>query len=141
MFGFVVKHLGFFKYIPGLALVFDAWLACWSAISHPQLLDWIDEIEAEVLRWPNTTATTHKYGGLQLNYGKTELGHIHSNGLLDMLLSRKTKRELMLRYDRVHDHHSFKKTGWISFYMTWPEDKILVIEFLRLAHQQKANRT
>ena len=134
MFGFIVKYLGFLKFIPGLAQLFDAWLAAWSSVSHPALLNWIDEIEAEVLKWPDVTATTHKYGGLQLNYGRYELGHIHSNGVVDMLLGRKLKKLLMISDTRIKDHHTFRNSGWISFYMRWEGDKEAVLKLFKIAY-------
>jgi hypothetical protein len=100
----------------------------------------MDEIEKEVSGWDNVHVSTHKYGGLQLNYGKTELGHIHSNGLLDMLLSRKIKEQLMREYNRVQDHHSFKKTGWISFYMSEYGDKEFALGLFETAYKFHAGK-
>jgi hypothetical protein len=138
MFGFVVKYLGFLKFVPGLAQLFDAWLTAWSSVSHPHLLNWIDEIEGELLAWPDVTSTTHKYGGLQLNYRRYELGHIHSNGLVDVLLSRKLKQQLMVEDSRVNNHHVFKSSGWVSFYMQEASDKKIAISLLTAAYQKYA---
>ena len=135
MFVFVIRHFGFLKFVPGLALLFDAQLKLWTLIANPKLLDWIDDVEKEVLTWPDTTITTHKYGGLQFNYQGKELGHIHSNGLLDILLSRKIKNEVMQQDGRVQDHHSFKNSGWISFYMKCHSDKQLALELLEQAYK------
>jgi len=135
MFLFVRKYFGFLKFIPGLAIVFDGLLKLGSFAAKPALLDWMDEIEAAVLKWPNTHATTHKYGGLQLNYIKTEIGHIHGNGLLDMLLSRKIKEQLMAD-GRIEDHHTFKNTGWISFYIHNKDDAGYALALLRLGYER-----
>lgn len=110
-------------------------------MANPKLLDWIDDVEKKVLTWPGTTVSTHKYGGLQFNYGKTELGHIHSNGVLDMLLNRKLKRQLMQQNSRVEDHHSFKDTGWLSFYMKTCGDKEFVLELFEMAYQVQMDKT
>ena len=135
MFLFTIKYLGFLKFIPGLAFVFDCWLKVCTLINNPTILDWMDEIEAEVLKWDNTKSDSHKYGGLQLNYGNKELGHIHSNGLLDMPLSRAIKRQLM-DDGLIEDHHSFKNTGWISFYMHTPNDMVYALKLFRLSYQR-----
>jgi hypothetical protein len=131
MFRFTIKYFGFLKFVPGMALLFDALLKLCTLVTNPSLPDWIDDIEKEVLTWPGTTITTHKYGGLQFNYQGKELGHIHSNGLLDMLLSRKIKTSIMQQNSRIKDHHSFKNSGWISLYMQFYNDKNLVLELLK----------
>ena len=113
---FVTRYLAFLKFITGTALVFYALLKLWTVTVNPELLDWMDDLDQEVLTWPGTTATTHKYGGLQFNYQGKELGHIRSNGLLDMLLSRNIKEQLMRQDKRVQDHHSLKNSGWVSFF-------------------------
>ncbi len=110
MFLFVIKYLGFLKFVPGLAILFDNYLKIWTLVSQPALLDWLDKIAAEVSKWEHVKVSTHKYGGMQFNYNDKEIGHIHSNGLLDMLLSRKIK-QLLMEEGRIQDHHSFKTPG------------------------------
>jgi len=130
MFKFVTRYLGFLKSVPTMGWLFDGLLKLWTYFTQPVLLDWMDEIEAEVLRWDRTTSVIHKYGGTQFNYNGREIGHIHSNGLLDMLLSRSAKAELM-RDGRISDHHTFRNTGWVSFYIRTVEDKDYALGLLR----------
>lgn len=80
LFSFTVKYFGFLKVVPFLPLVFDSLLKLWALVAKPRLLDWSDELEAEILSWENTTVSLHKYGGLQFNFKKHEIGHLHSNG-------------------------------------------------------------
>jgi predicted DNA-binding protein (MmcQ/YjbR family) len=140
MFVFIVRYFGFLKFVPGLALLFDAQLKLWTLIANPELLNWVDDIEHEVLTWPGTTVTTHKYGGLQFNYHGKELAHIHSNGLLDMLLNRKIKQQLIQQDRRVQDHHSFKNSGWISVYIKNSGDKQLAVGLLKQTYQLHADK-
>lgn len=140
MFVFIIRYFGFMKFVPGLALLFDAQLKLWTLIANPNLFDWIDDIEKIVLTWPGTTVTTHKYGGLQFNYHGKELGHIHSNGLLDMLLSRKIKQQLIQQDRRVQDHHSFKNSGWISVYIKYNGDKQLALELFEQVYKLHADK-
>jgi len=135
MFLFVIRHLGFLKSIPGLGIVFDAWLKVCTLLTNPAVPDHIDAIEAAVTKWSNIDTSIHKYGGLQFNYNKREIGHIHSNGLLDMLLSRKIKQELM-KEGRIQHHHSFKNSGWASFYIKTEDDKEYAISLLKLCYDR-----
>ncbi|MES2279495.1 MAG: luciferase family protein [Bacteroidota bacterium] len=134
MFGFTIKYFGFLKFVPGAAHFFDTWLKLYTFATKPILLDWMDSIRADVLRWDGIKITSHKYGGMQFNYSKKEIGHIHGNGLLDMLLNRKIKEQL-LQDGRIQDHHSFKNTGWISFWIRTEDDKDYAVELLRLGYQ------
>jgi hypothetical protein len=134
-FGFIVKRFGFLKAIPLVARVFDSQLKLITFIAKPYLLDYIDEVEAEVLKWPGTRSGMHKYGGLQFNYHDKELGHIHSNGLVDILLNLKAKQQLMTE-GRITDHHTFVNSGWISFYMRTDEDKLYTIKLFKAAYSK-----
>jgi len=117
----------------------DGMLRLWTLITKPQILDWMDAIEKEVLTWENTTVRLHKYGGIQFDYLGKEVGHIHSNGLLDMLLSRKNKMELMADR-RIQDHHSFKNSGWISFYMETEADRDYAVQLLRVGYKVRSRK-
>jgi hypothetical protein len=139
MFSFTIKYFGFLKFVPGLALVFDAWLKIHTLITKPVLFDWIDLIETHMLGLPGTTTHNHKYGGLQFDRHQTEIGHIHSNGLLDMLLNRNIKARLM-QQGRILDHHSFKNTGWISFYIRTEDDVQYALELLQLGYDRIGER-
>jgi len=110
MFTFVTRYVGFLKSVPTLGWLFDGLLKLWAFFTQPTPLDWMDEIETEVLKWDRTTSVIHKYGGMQFNYNGKEIGHIHSNGLIDMLLSRSVKAQL-IREGRITDHHTLKIPG------------------------------
>ncbi len=139
MFSFVVRYLGFLKIIPLLPQVFDSLLRLYVFFDRSYLLDWFDEIEEEVLTWEGTSVSLHKFGGLQFNYNGKEIGHIHSNGLLDALYSKEMKQRL-LEKDRIKPHHVFEQSGWISFYIVNDQDKAYAKELLKIAYQYKQTR-
>lgn len=133
MFNFIVRNFGFLKHIPLLPHIFDSMLRLWIFLSKQQLLDAFDSIEDEVLSWKGTHISIHRYGGLQFNVRKKEIGHLHSNGLLDIVYSRHIKK-ILIKEGRVTDHHLFKKSGWISFYISHPEDKVYAVKLLMLSY-------
>ncbi|MBD1365449.1 DUF5519 family protein [Mucilaginibacter sp. ZT4R22] len=134
MLRFVTQYFGFLKAVPGAALVFDAWLRIATLFTHPDVSGYIDSIEREVSGWDNICTGIHKYGGMRFNCAKHELGHIHSNGLLDMLFTREMKKQLMAADDRVTHHHVFKNTGWISFYIKTEADAAYAVNLLKMAY-------
>jgi predicted DNA-binding protein (MmcQ/YjbR family) len=138
LFSFVVRHLSFFKHVPLFPHVFDSLLKLRVFLTKPYLLDWFDEIEAEVLRWEGTVISLHQYGGVQFNHNGKEIGHLHSNGLLDVLYTKEMKL-LLLKEGRIQPHHVFEKSGWISFYILSQEDKNYAAALLKMAYD-KAGR-
>lgn len=138
MFKFIVKHFGFLKSIPFVALIFDSQLKLLMLITGSAIPDYLDIIEAEVTTWNGTTTTLHKYGGVQFNYHGTEIGHVHSNGLLDILFDRKSKQQLFTG-GKIEHHHTFVKSGWISFYIKKEEDKEYALKLLKMAYLRRAD--
>lgn len=133
LFSFVLRYLGFLKAVPLLPLVFDSMLKLQTLWTNAVLLDWMDELEEEILTWQGTSTGLHQYGGVQFNaYGK-EIGHLHSNGLLDVLYSKRIKAALM-KQGRIEPHHIFTDSGWISFYIKKQEDKNYAKELLEMAY-------
>jgi hypothetical protein len=133
MFKFIVKYLGFLKSAPLLAYLFDSQFKLWLLFTNIELLDCLDDIEAEVLSWKGTSVSLHKYGGIQFNCKGKEIGHIHSNGILDIRFSRKIKQQLM-KAGRISDHHVFTNSGWISFYVLKKADVAYANQLLKMAY-------
>jgi hypothetical protein len=131
MFNFVVKYLGALKAIPALAFIFEGFLILYTLLTKPQLLDYVADIEAAALKWQSVTTKMHKYGGLQFNAGRREIGHIHGNGLMDIRLTRKIKEQL-LQNGKIKQHHVFKNSGWISFYIVNAADVPYAVSLLEL---------
>jgi hypothetical protein len=136
MFDHTVKYFGFLKHVPVLPHAFDAMLKTTKLFSGSKIPFIIDDIEEEVLSWKGTSARLHKFGGLQFDVNGKEIGHIHGNGLLDILFNRETKSKLITE-KRVVEHHIFKNSGWISFYIKSPEQKAEAVRLLRESYDQK----
>jgi hypothetical protein len=139
MFELIIKYLGFLKHVPLLPRLFDAMMRISLFFSNTNALDHIDEIENEVLSWEKTSIHTHKFGGTQFDMNDREIGHIHSNGLLDILFNKEIKTAL-LKEGRAKDHHTFKNSGWISFLIRNEEDKKYAIRLLRESYLLKLQR-
>ena len=139
MFDLIVKRLGFLKHIPFAAIGFDGLIRFRTIAFNSSLSKCLDEIEEEVTKWEGVSVVMHKYGGAQFNVGKKEIGHVHGNGLLDVLLSRKQKEEL-IKAGKAEDHHVFRDSGWISFWIRSLADKDNAIELLRISWEQKRRK-
>lgn len=139
MFSVIVRYFGFLKHIPALPHVYDALLKIREFFLNRKLLDELDDIEQIVSSWNGMSITLHKYGGIQFNLNSYELGHLHGNGLLDVLLTKAIKEELMQKHP-IEDHHVFKNSGWISLWIKTSSDKDIAIKVLRQAYVFHSSR-
>jgi hypothetical protein len=135
MFRFITHNLSPLKHVPFLALWFDAMAMIWTAWFSPEVACTIEKIEHEVSAWKGVTTSLHKFGGLQFNYAGKELGHIHRHGILDIPFSRALK-ESLLQEGRAEEHHVFKQSGWISFYIRSSADADNALSLLTLAYRR-----
>jgi len=136
IFNWVVRRIGFLKHIPLLAMMFDGWMMMWNALQNPEVLAAIDRIETTAATWNGIELSIHKFGGLQFNYRGKEVGHIHSNGILDILFPRKISNTLIAN-KRANEHHIFNTSGWISFYIRDARDYDAAIALLRLSYEYR----
>jgi len=136
IFNWVVRYIGFLKHVPLLAMVFDGWMMMWNAVRNPEVLHVIDKIEATAASWNGIELSIHKFGGVQFNYQGREVGHVHSNGILDILFPRKISTVLIAN-NCVKEHHLFNATGWTSFYIRDAKDYNAAIALLRLSYEYR----
>ncbi|WMJ74680.1 DUF5519 family protein [Cytophagaceae bacterium ABcell3] len=114
MFHFVVKYLGWFKRFPLFPLVFDSLMWIWYMLFHREVIQAIEAVEETLLKQKDISIGLHRYGGREFRFNGKEVGHIHSNGLLDVLLSKTVKAKLV-HQGWVVDHHVFSNSGWAGF--------------------------
>ncbi len=92
-------------------------------------------IREAVTAWPGVTAVRHRFGGTEYRYGKKEMGHVHGDRLADMPLPRRIHDEVIAS-GRAQPHHILPETGWVSVWMSGPEDAADVIELFRLQYDR-----
>jgi hypothetical protein len=132
LFKFVTTYVGFLKAIPLLPHAFDALMRLFSFCFKREITDAMDHIEEELAEETGVTLSIHKYGGRQFNYNNRELGHIHGNGMVDVLLNKKIKEELMHK-GWVEKHHTFKNSGWITMFLRSRSDAEKAIHVLKIS--------
>jgi hypothetical protein len=139
MFRVIVRYFDFMKHVPLAAWVIDALMFIWYGAFRGSVPRAIDKIEAEVSGWNGISVTLHKFGGLQFNYKHREIGHVHSNGILDILFNRSIKR-ILLEKGMASHHHVFPNSGWISFYIRQEADVDEALLLLKLAYRKRKTR-
>ncbi|MDQ6911567.1 MAG: DUF5519 family protein [Verrucomicrobiota bacterium] len=135
IFRFVVRKLRWLGAIPLLPQIFDATLLALTALTAPRKLRGIQLLENAVQRKLGAKLGGHRFGGTGFYVGGVELGHVHGNGLLDVLVGRQN-RDAVVSSGRAFFHHVFPASGWVSFWIRNPGDVKRGIELLRLANEK-----
>ena len=99
-----------------------------------------EQIEREILSWPDFTAHPHRFGGVEFHVNQHELGHLHGDRLADLPFPVRVRRELVAA-GRAAPHHILPNTGWVSYYIRSAADVPGAIELFRLNYDRLAQRS
>jgi hypothetical protein len=91
-------------------------------------------IKESISAWEGVTSRAHRFGGIEFNLGKRELGHMHGNKLVDIPFPKSIRNELV-ESGKVLPHHVLPESGWISFYIKKEEDINTAIELFKLSYE------
>jgi hypothetical protein len=94
-----------------------------------------ETIRAELLSWPGVTAASHRFGGTEYRFGAKEMGHVHGDRLADLPFPRAIRDELVSS-GQAKPHHVLPETGWVSRWITGPDDAQAVIRLFRLNYER-----
>lgn len=61
-------------------------------------------------------ASSHRFGGTEFRLGSSELGHIHSDGTLDIPFTRAV-RDALLDDNLAEEHRWVPNCGWTTFHV------------------------
>jgi hypothetical protein len=81
----------------------------------------------ELLSWPGVMVQPHRFGGIEFLVEGKEIGHLHGDYLLDLLLP-KSNRDELIAAGRAKPHHIFPESGWLSIYLKSEEDIVNAVE-------------
>ena len=94
----------------------------------------LEEIQKEILSWPDVTAEPHRFGGIEFRVNKRELGHIHGESLADLPFPMKTRNDLV-NSGCVSPHHVLPKSGWVSYWINQGKEHA-VVELFKMRYEQ-----
>lgn len=91
---------------------------------------------AEVLReWEGVSVLRHRFGGAEFRVGSREIGHVHVDGVADLLMSVRLRRDLVAA-GRADAHHTLPHSGWISFRLRSEHDVPAAVALFRLNYER-----
>jgi len=93
------------------------------------------EIVREVSTWPGVTTRPHRFGGVELRFGRRELGHLHGNRLADLPFPVYVRQQLV-EAGKAEPHHVLPQSGWVSYYTHDASDVVKVVALFRLNYER-----
>jgi len=93
------------------------------------------EIVSEVLAWPGVTIGQHRFGGVELRFGRRELGHLHGNRVADLPFPVHVRKQLVAA-GKAEPHHVLPQSGWVSYYIRGETDVARVVALFRLNYDR-----
>jgi Family of unknown function (DUF5519) len=104
------------------------------------MMNFPKRLEAEVSAWSNVSVHLRRFGGMEFRFGDAEIGHVHTNGIVDIPFPRSV-RDALLAGGLAEEHHWVPDSGWITFQMRSEEDRSHALWLLRLSYIRYALKT
>jgi hypothetical protein len=98
------------------------------------------KLEQEVSEWQHVSVQPHRFGGVEFQFGDAEVGHVHTNGIVDIPFPRSI-HDSLLADDLAEEHHWVPNSGWITFQMRSEEDLSHALWLMRLSYLRYALKT
>lgn len=93
------------------------------------------EIVREVSSWAGVSARPHRLGGVELRYGRRELGHVHGDGQVDLPFHRGL-RDMLVETGRAEPHRVLPDSGWVTCRLDGEDGAAGAVELFRLAYER-----
>lgn len=94
-----------------------------------------NQIRQTVAGWPGVGVAPHRFGGTEFRVDGHEIGHLHGSRVADLPFPRAV-RERLVAEGRAVAHHHLPDTGWVSFWLTAPDDVPRAVELFRLNYER-----
>ncbi len=92
----------------------------------------VNKFESDILLLNGVSSIEHQMGGREFLLNGKEIGHVHYNGVLDILFNKKIRDEL-LKDNLVQEHKWIPNSGWTTFYIKDESDLFKAEELVRLS--------
>lgn len=136
IFNFVVRRLRWLARIPLLPHIFDAALLIATTLWDRPKLRARELFEQDVGNRVDIRLAPHRLGGVGFFLGDAEIGHLHGNGLLDLYVG-KSGRDRLVTGAVAQPHHVFSESGWISFWLSRPNEVAAAIRLFDAASEYR----
>ncbi len=95
----------------------------------------IERLRNLVCEWDDVEARSVRPGVVEFRVDRREIGHVHRNGVVDILFPVRIRRDLVAS-GRAEAHHTLRHTGWVSVRIRTEHDIPGAIALLRLNYER-----
>jgi hypothetical protein len=96
-------------------------------------MKYLQKLADEVAQCPGISVHPHRFGGREFLLGKAEVGHVHSNGVVDIPFPRPIRDELLVE-GLAEEHYWVPDSGWSTFRVRTEDDLAHARWMLRLSY-------
>lgn len=94
-------------------------------------------LEDVVSAWSRISVHPHRFGGREFLFGSAEVGHVHSNGIVDIPFTRPV-HDALLAEGLAERHRWVPNSSWITFHMRREQDVTHALWLMRLSYLRYA---
>jgi len=103
------------------------------------MVEYLKTLENQACTWPGVTAQPHRFGGRVFRLGRSEVGHVHNDGAVEIPLPLSFRDELLAE-GLAERHGACPNSGWITFHVRGENDVQHAAWLLRLSYLRFALR-
>jgi hypothetical protein len=100
-------------------------------------MNYLRQVEDAVSAWPHISVQPHRFGGREFLFGKAEVGHVHTGGVVDIPFPRSV-HDALLSQGLAEQHRWVPDSGWITFRMRSERDLDHALWLMRLSYLRYA---
>jgi hypothetical protein len=100
-------------------------------------MNYIKKLEDELSTRPHISVHAHRFGGREFRYGRGEVGHVHTGGIVDIPFTRAV-HDVLLAQGLAEEHRWVPDSGWVTFRMGTEQDLQHALWLLRLSYLRYA---
>ena len=100
-------------------------------------MNYVKTLEEVVSGWSRISVHAHRFGGREFLFGAAEVGHVHTNGIVDIPFTRPV-HDVLLAEGLAEQHRWVPNSGWITFRMRGERDVAHALWLMRLSYLRYA---
>jgi hypothetical protein len=97
------------------------------------MIEYLKMLEGQACTWPGMSAHPHRFGGRVFRLGRSEVGHVHNDGAVEIPLTPSFRDELLAE-GLAEKHRTCPNSGWITFHVRGERDVEHAAWLLRLSY-------
>lgn len=94
-------------------------------------------LEEVVSAWSRISVQPHRFGGREFLFGAAEVGHVHTNGIVDIPFTRPV-HDALLAEGLAEQHRWVPNSGWITFRVRSERDIAHALWLMRMSYLRYA---